>query len=350
IRKFAKDVIAEKVDEFDKQGIFPAENIKKIAQMGILGATIPEAYGGCGLDTLSLLVCLEEISKVCPSTALILLTHNVLLSYPIVRFGNEEQKKRYLQNLSMGESIGGFAEVITSELKVSEGSNTYSISGLNPILLNGSADGPFILFIESNGKTNALIVDEKMPKIARNKKNNIIGMNASGITAVEFEGCLVSKQNLLGEEGDGGRILDDIKAFANLGFSAINLGISEAAMENAIKYAKERIQFGEPIINFGMVREMIADMATEIEAMRLLLYDAGMMKDSGKDFVCRAGMARYFSNQAVAEITTNAIQVYGGYGYMKDYPVERYFRDAQVSRVLCSSNIDLKEIITAKTI
>ncbi|MEO0205415.1 MAG: acyl-CoA dehydrogenase family protein, partial [candidate division WOR-3 bacterium] len=192
IRKFAKDVIAEKVDEFDKQGIFPAENIKKIAQMGILGATIPEAYGGCGLDTLSLLVCLEEISKVCPSTALILLTHNVLLSYPIVRFGNEEQKKRYLQNLSMGESIGGFAEVVTSELNISEDNNAYSISGLNPILLNGSANGPFILFIESGGKNNALILDEKIPKILRNKKDNIIGMNASGMTAVEFEGCLVS--------------------------------------------------------------------------------------------------------------------------------------------------------------
>uniref|UniRef100_A0A7C6EJC8 Acyl-CoA dehydrogenase n=1 Tax=candidate division WOR-3 bacterium TaxID=2052148 RepID=A0A7C6EJC8_UNCW3 len=350
IRKFAKEVLSEKADEFDKKGIFPVENIKKISEMGILGSTIPESFGGCALDTVSFLVTLEEISKVCPSTALILLAHNILFSYPLVKFGNDAQKKKYLPFLAAGESIGGFAEVITNEIKVGLENNSYIISGRNHILLNGVANGPFLMFAEYNGKVDALMVDSSVSGVLRNKKDNIIGMNCSGITELVFDNLRVSADNRLGNEGDGRNILEEIKTFANLGFSAINLGIAQASMENAIKYAKERVQFGEPIINFGMVREMIADMATKIEAVRNLLYDGANIRDNNKDCARISAITRYFSNQAVAEITTNAIQVYGGYGYMKDYPVERYFRDAQVSRVLCCSGMELKESIVSKTI
>jgi alkylation response protein AidB-like acyl-CoA dehydrogenase len=350
IRKFARDVIAEKVDEFDKQGMFPKENIKKLAEMGILGSTIPEVYGGCNLDTISLLVCLEEISKVCPSTALILLTHNILFSYPVVKFGKEDQKKKYLAGAATGDIVGGFAEYSTNELKIEKNQNAYSITGQNHILLNGISSGPFILFVEVNNKIDALIIDNTTTALTRNKKDNTIGMKSAGITQIVFENCNLPDQNRIGNEGDGKIVLDEIYSLANLGFSAINLGICQAGMENAIKYARERVQFGEPIINFGMVREMIADMATSIEAIRLLTYDAAMLRDNNKDFSRVAAIARYLSNQVVADITTNAIQVYGGYGYMKDYPVERYFRDSQVSRVLCCSSIQLKELIVQKTI
>ncbi len=350
IRKFSREVIAERVDEFNKQGIYPKDIITKLGEMGLLGATIPESYGGCALDTVSLLISLEEISKVCPSTALILLTHNILFSYPIVKFGDEEQKRRYLPISATGEVIGGFAEFSTNEVMVEEDGNCYKITGKNPILLNGDAGGPFILFVESTGKIDALIVDNTITGVARNKKNNIIGMNASGINEITFDNCDVPELNRLGNAGEGKSILAEVKAFSNLGFSALNLGIAEAAIENAIRYAKERVQFGEPIINFGMVREMIADMATQIESARLLLHNAASIRDNGRDFTRPSAFARYFSNQAVAQITTNAIQVYGGYGYMKDYPVERYFRDAQVSRVLGSSSIELKELITSLSI
>ncbi|MGQ9534704.1 MAG: acyl-CoA dehydrogenase family protein [bacterium] len=348
IKKFAKDVIAEKVDEFDKQGTFPAEIIKRLAEMGILGGTIPESFGGCALDTISLLVCIEEISKVCPSTGLIIATHNILFSYPVAKYGSETQKKLYLQGAAMGEIIGGFAEVTTSEIKVSENTESFLINGKNHILLNGIANGPFIAFAGANGTLNGVIIDGNCPGVKRDKKDNIIGMRASGITQLVFDNCTISKQNLLVDAGS--KILKEIKSFANLAFAAINLGISEAAMENAVKYAKERVQFGEPIVNFGMVRELIADMTIKIEAMRLLIYDAASIRDRGKDYSRASAIARYFSNQSVAEITTNAIQVYGGYGYMKDYPVERYFRDAQVSRVLCSSNIETEELIASRTI
>ncbi|MEO0137944.1 MAG: acyl-CoA dehydrogenase family protein [candidate division WOR-3 bacterium] len=349
IRKFANEVIAEKVDEFDKQGAFPMENIKKLAEMGILGATIPETYGGCALDTLSLIVCLEEISKVCPSTALVLLTHNILFAYPIVKFGNDEHKK-ILPNLAGGELIGGFAEVATNELTVLAENDHFKISGKNPILLNGLANGPFLLFVESQGNINAFIIDEKIAGVVRNKKDNLVGMHAGGITEVIFDNSLIPFTNRLGDGKSGSSILAEIKNFAHLGFSALNLGIAEGAMENAVNYAKSRIQFGEPIVNFGMVREMIAEMKTKIEISRLLVYDAASMRDAQKDFVLPASIARYFSNQAVAKISTDAIQIYGGYGYMKDYPVERYFRDAQVSRVLCTTSIELKETIVSKTI
>lgn len=348
IKKFAKDVIAEKVDEFDKQGIFPVENIKRLAEMGILGGTIPESFGGCALDTISLLVCLEEVGKVCPSTALVIATHNVLFSYPLAKFGNDAQKKLYLPRAATGEIIGAFAEVATNEVKTSENTDAFVINGKNHILLNGVANGPFITFLESNGTINGLVIDENNANVKRNKKDNIIGMHAGGITQVEFDNCIIPKQNRIPNAGN--EILKEITSFANLAFAAINLGICQAAMENAIKYAKERVQFSTPIINFGMVRELIADMATKIEAMRLLLYDSASIRDSGRDFARSAAIARYFSNQAVAEITTNAIQVYGGYGYMKDYPVERYFRDAQVSRVLFSSNIETEELIASQTI
>ncbi len=350
IRKFAKEVIAEKVDEFDKQNIFPLENIKKLGEMGILGSTISESFGGCALDTVSLIVTLEEISKICPSTALILLTHNILFSYPIERFGNEEQKKRYLPPAATGETIGGFVEIMTNELKIAREGNDYLISGKNHILLNGATNGPFIIIFELDGRIEAVIVDETVNGVVRNKKDNVIGMHAGGITEVVFENCKISLNNRLGNEGDGKLILEEIKVFANLCFSAINLGIGEGSMENAIKYAKERIQFGEAILNFGMVREMIAEMTTKIEAIRNLLYDGAQIRDNKKDFSRISAIVRYFSNLAVAEITTNAIQVYGGYGYMKDYPVERYFRDAQVSRVLCCSSADLKELIVLKTV
>ncbi len=350
IRKFAKEVIAEKADEFDKQAIFPTEVIKKLAEMGILGATIPESFGGCNLDTASLIVCLEEIARVCPATALVIATHDILFSYMVAKFGSPAMQSKYLPRAASGDFIGGFAEIQTNEISVMNSGNTFVVNGRNHILLNGITRAPFVCCVNDNNRFSILLVEENAVGITRNKKDNIIGMRAAGITELIFENCSISKENLLGKENEGKGILEEMTWLANLGFAAINLGICQAAMENALKYAKERIQFGEPIINFGMVRELISEMTTKIEALRLLVYDTAALRDSGKEFARSAAIARYFSNQSVAEITTNAIQVYGGYGYMKDYPVEKYFRDAQVSRVLCTPNIELQESIVSRTI
>jgi alkylation response protein AidB-like acyl-CoA dehydrogenase len=351
LRKFAQQVILDKADEFDKTCNFPMENIKKLAEMGILGAVIPEDMGGAALDTIGFVVSLEEISKVCASTALILTGHNALFAYPILKFGTDEMKKTYLPKLASGEIIGGYADINTNELEVEKQGDNYILNGKNQFVLNVDANGPFIIFLLTGEKNlTALLIDDKATGIKKEKKNNTIGMKASGIGEIVFENSSIPSANIIGKENDGSKILQETQDFARICLSAIALGLAQGATDSAIKYAKERMQFKTPIIKFGMVREMIAEMTTMIEAGRLLIYDAAMKRDNNKDFHHAAAMAKYFLGQAVIEITTSAIQIYGGYGYIKDYPVERYFRDAQVVNVLCSTPLQIKEIIAKHTI
>jgi alkylation response protein AidB-like acyl-CoA dehydrogenase len=351
-RKFARDVIAPKVDDYDKKGEIPREFIIKLSEMGLLGALVPESCGGVGLDTLGAVVALEEISKVCPSTALILAVHNSLFAHPIVKFGNDAQRKKYLPQACGGELIGGFAETAANQLQVTAGSGQYKISGQNQLLLNGEFDGPFVISIPIPGSTASTfsVIDPGCPGVKIMKNTTVIGMKAAGIADVRFQDAPVNNTAILGADRQGEEITADVRNIVRLLFASIALGISQGAYESALKYAKERVQFGEPIANFGMVREMFADMAVKIESVRLLTYNAALARDAQKDYARSAAMARLVAAQAVADITTNAIQVYGGYGYMKDYPVERYFRDAQVIRVLCGTSRLDKEFIAAKII
>ncbi|HEX7318868.1 MAG TPA: acyl-CoA dehydrogenase family protein [bacterium] len=353
-RKFAKDVIAPKVDDHDKKGEVPREFILKLSEMGMLGALVPESCGGVALDTLGTVVALEEISKVCPSTGLILAVHNGLFAYPIVKFGTDAQRSKYLPQACGGEVVGGFAEMAANELLVAAatGSSQYTISGQNQLLLNGELNGPFVLSIPLPGSDASTfsIIDPGCPGVKITKNTTIIGMKASGIADVRFQDALVNSGAILGVDRQGQEITADVRNIVRLLFASIALGISQGAYENALKYAKERVQFGEPIANFGMVREMLADMAVKIESVRLLTYDAALARDAQKDFSKAAAIAHLVAAQSVADITNNAIQIYGGYGYMKDYPVERYFRDAQVIRVLCGTSRLDKEFIAAKII
>ena len=352
-RKFARDVIAPKVDDYDKKGEVPREFILKLSEMGLLGALVPESCGGVALDTLGTVVALEEISKICPSTGLILAVHNGLFAYPIVKFGNDTQRKKYLPQACGGEAVGGFAETAANQLQVAAtGSGQYKISGQNRLLLNGELNGPFVLSIPVPGSTASTfgIIDPGSSGVKIAKNTTVIGMKASGIADVRFQDALVNSNALLGADRQGEEIFADVRNIVRLLFASIALGISQGAHENALKYAKERVQFGEPIANFGMVREMLADMAVKIESVRLLTYDAALARDAQKDYAKTAAMAHLVAAQAVAEITNNAIQVYGGYGYMKDYPVERYFRDAQVIRVLSGTSRLDKEFIATKIV
>ncbi len=353
-RKFARDVIAPKVDDYEKKEEIPLEFIRKLSEMGMLGALVPESCGGVALDTLGTVVALEEISKVCPSTGLILAVHNGLFAYPIVKFGTDAQRSKYLPQACAGEVVGGFAEMAANELLVAAatGGSQYTISGQNQLLLNGELNGPFVLSIPLPGSAACTfgIINPGNPGVKTAKNMTVIGMKASGIADVRFRDALVNRDAILGADQQGEEIAADVRNIARLLFAGIALGISQGAYENALKYAKERVQFGEPIANFGMVREMLADMAVKIESVRLLTYDAALARDAQKDYTKTAAMARLVAAQAVADITTNAIQVYGGYGYMKDYPVERYFRDAQVIRVLCGTSRLDKEFIATKII
>jgi len=342
LKKFAQQVLAEKVDEIEKSCSLPTDNIKRLAEMGIVGAIIPEDLGGAALDTIGLTVVLEEISKVCASTAFVIAVHNAFFTYPILKFGSEEMKKKYLPKAASGEIIGGYALSKTAELR-----HETSLNGVNPFVLNAAANGPVVTAVPTEGSSNMslYVIDPDAAGRKFVKISNTIGLKSAGIGEFNFDNLQLVQTQLIGKEGDGQTIIANTNSFGRILLSAISLGIAQGAAEAAVKYSKERIQFGQPIVKFDMVRELIADMMVSIEATRHLVYEAALRADRGEEFVAAAASAKLLAGQSATAVTTNAIQVYGGYGYMKDYPAERYFRDAQMLNVICSTPDEDKEII-----
>ncbi len=352
LRKFAQQVILDKVDEFDKTCSVSSDNVKRLAEMGILGAIIPEDMGGAALDTIGLVVSLEEISNVCPSTALIVAIHNAF-AFSIMKFGSDDMKKKYLENAASGEIIGGFAITNTNEFSVERTDGSMMLNGTNSLVLNADMHGPFVIFLPTDVEKKNLatyVIDRGFPGMTIRKNETALGLKAAGIGIASFENSSITNASLVGTEEDGNKIYHAVCDLLNIYLAAIACGLAQGATEAAIKYAKERVQFGQPIITFGMVREKIADMSTQIEAGRLLAYNAALACDAGKNYSRAASMAKYYMGRAAIDVTNSVIQIFGGYGYMKDYPVERYFRDAQVINVLCSTPADEKEKIVKETI
>lgn len=346
LKKFAQQVLADRVDELEKSCGFPMDNIKRLAQMGILGAIIPEAQGGAALDTIGFAVVLEEISKVCATTAFIVASHNAFFAYPLLKFGNPQLQGKYLPKAASGDMIGGYALPKTNELKVEKSTDGHCFSGTNPFVINAAAKGPIVVAIPESGSNslNVYILDGA-GGCRFSKNSNTLGLRAAGIGEYIFENCCTAADNIIGQPQKGQIVIDSINDYARILFAAMSLGIAAGATEAAIKYAKERVQFNQPIITFGMVREQIAEMAVKIEAARHLVYDAALRMDRGEEYRSAAAMAKLFAGQAATFITTAAIQIYGGYGYIKDYPAERYFRDAQMLNVVCSTPDEDKETI-----
>ncbi len=347
LRKFAQQVLAEKVDEIEKSCSFPIDNIRRLAEMGIVGAVIPESHGGAALDTIGFTVVLEEISKVCASTAFVIAVHNAFFAYPINKFGSEDIKKRYLPKAASGDIIGGYALPKTAELQSEASLDGPSLDGSNPFILNAAANGPIVTAVPSKG-SNALslyVIAPDIPGRKFVKTSKTVGLKSAGIGEFTFDKVQPDEGNMIGQEAAGQTIIDDMNSFGRILLAAISLGIAQGAAEAAVKYAKERVQFGQPIVSFGMVRELIADMTVSIEATRHLVYEAALRVDRGEDIAAAAAAAKLLAGRSATTVTTNAIQVYGGYGYMKDYPAERYFRDAQMLNVICSTPDEDKEII-----
>ncbi len=351
LRKFAQQVLAEKVDEIEKSCSLPTDNIRKLAEMGIVGAVIPESHGGAALDTIGFTVVLEEISKVCASTAFVIAVHNSFFAYPIVKFGSEDMKKKYLPKAASGDMIGGYALPKTAELQHEASPDGPILNGRNPFILNAGLNGPIVTAVATT-EPNALNLYVIDPNIAGRKfvrTSNTVGLKSAGIGEFTFDKVQPDNMDMIGQEAAGQTMIDDMNSFGRVLLAAISLGIAQGAAEAAVKYAKERVQFGQSIVNFGMVRELIADMTVSIEAARHLVYEAALRVDRGEEYAAAAAAAKLLAGQSATSVTTNAIQVYGGYGYMKDYPAERYFRDAQMLNVICSTPDEDKEII-AKSI
>jgi alkylation response protein AidB-like acyl-CoA dehydrogenase len=348
VRKFATAEIESLSPELDKKCMFPTEIVQKLSELGLLSLIVPENYGGSNLNTTSLCIVIEELSKVCASLAAVVVVNNCLFAYPIVKYGQQSHKDFFLTKLSDG-ALGGYViepdiNSVREALHVRTVNGDCSISGKREFVLNGESARFCLLPVAlPNGK--GLYVFSKDTKGITVAHQRTLGLKSAGIVCFEFKDFLLSHGECLVPEESGKRILEEIRDYSHIGFSAVSLGIAEAAFEAALSYSKQRKQFGRPICEFHLVQEMLTEMKLMIEAARLLVYDAAAKCDTGNLCSVTSKNARLYTGNAAVFSGLHAIQIHGGYGYTKDYPVERYLRDAKVLQVLNNTPHDLKSEI-----
>lgn len=344
--EFAKEKLFPKAQEFEEKEEFPPELLKELGNLGYFGMLLPEQYGGSGLDFVSYACTLEEFSKGCAALGVLLSVHNSLVCGAILQYGNEEQKKKYLPKLAKGELLGAYsltepqAGTDAGNLKataVLKDSN-YIINGTKSFVSNGKIANLIVLFCLTNPPAgskgiSALLVEKGLGGLSIGSKEKKMGLRASDTTELSFEDCKISKENLLGKENEGFKIALSLLDNGRIGIAAQALGIAQAALDEALRYSKERVQFGQAICNFQGIQFKLADMATQIEAARLLTYRAAWMKDKGIKHSKEASMAKLVASEVANFVVNEAVQIHGGYGYMKEYAVERYFRDARVTEI-----------------
>jgi butyryl-CoA dehydrogenase len=361
VRKFADAFIAPGAAEIDQSREFPWKNIKKAAEMGLLGIIVPEKYGGAGFDYISLAIAVEELSRCCASTGVIVAVNNSLVTYPIVAFGNEEQKQKYLPPLCNGEKLGAFgltepnagSDVAAMETTARLEGDYYVLNGTKRFITNGGEAATYVVFASTNRELkhkgiSAFIVDRDTPGFSLGKHEDLMGIRATANCELIFEDAKIPKGNILGGEGQGFKIAMNVLDVSRIDIGAQAVGIARSAFEEAIKYAKERKAFGQPIGNFEMIQSMVADMATEIAAARLLVHYAGHCKNRGMPrFSRESAMAKYYGATIAVDVARMALQIHGGYGYTKDYPIERIYRDAKILE-LYEGTSEIQKIVIAR--
>ncbi len=346
VREFAENEIAPRASEWEEKGEFPLDIMKKMGELGMLGIPFPEEYGGAGMDTLSFALALEEIARVCGSTCLNVAAHTSLCAMPIYLFGTEEQKKKYLPPLATGEALGSFcltepasgSDAGAAKTTAIDKGDHFILNGSKSFVTNGGVASTYVVFAKTDpekGKygLSAFIVERNFEGFIIGKKEQKLGLNASDTRTISIENCRVPKENLLGEINQGFKVALITIDGGRIGIGAMAVGIAQGAMEKAAAYAKERVAFGKPIAEFQAIRWMLADMATEIHAARLMVHHAARLRDAGKPYTKEASMAKLFASEMAMRATKNAIQIFGGYGFCKDYPVERYWRDAKLTTI-----------------
>lgn len=345
-REFAEKEVAPIAAEIDRNHRFPEELIPKMKELNLLGVPFPEEWGGAGADYLSYILVLEELARVSASTCTILAAHASLGTWPIYQFGTKEQKEKYLRKLASGEMLAAFALTEPSAgTDAASGKTTavlegdeWVLNGSKIFITNGGYAGVYIvtaLTDPSKGVKgiSTFIVEKDAPGFSVGEKERKMGIKASSTTPLYFNNCRIPKDALLGKEGEGFKIAMMTLDGGRIGIAAQAVGIAQGAFEAAVKYAKERIQFGKPIATKQAIQWMIADMATEIEAARLLTYRAAWNKDHGLPYTKEASMAKLFAAEVATRTATKAVQIHGGYGYTENYPVERSYRDAKITEI-----------------
>ncbi len=347
VREFAEGEIAPHVMEWDEASHFPVEIMPKLAQMGLLGIIFPEQYGGAGLGYIEYVIAIEELSRVDGSVGIIVAAHNSLCSNHIFKFGTEAQKQKYLVPLAQGKKIGAWSLTEPEAGSDAGGTRTTATKSGNCWVLNGSktfttnghyADVCVGMAVTDKSKgshgISAFILEKGMPGFRPGKKENKLGLRASDTSEIIFSDCKVPAENLLGEEGEGFTASLKVLDGGRISIAALGLGMAQGALDAAIRYAKQRKQFGQPISEFQAIQFKLADMATQVEAARLLVYQAAWLADRGDvRFTRESSMAKLFASEVAVRVANECVQIHGGYGFIKDYPAEKYYRDVKLCTI-----------------
>jgi len=342
-REFSRKVVAITAAERDRTKEFPSENLKKMGELGLMGMMVPFEYEGSGADTVSYVLALSEIAYSCASTAVVMSVHNSIVCESIYRFGTEDQKEKFLKPLAKGDIIGAFAmtephagsDPVRQSTTAVRNGDEYILNGTKRFITSGNNSELTIITAmtdetKRHNGISAFLVEKDTPGFIVGNEEDKMGLRASDTTDLIFDDCRVPSANMLGNEGDGFKIAMKALDGGRIGIAAQSVGVAQAAFDTAVKYAKKREQFGQPISKFQGLRWMIADMAMEIEAARQLMLSAAAMKDRGEKHTVQASIAKLFASEMVNRVTAKALQMHGGYGFIKDYPVERFYRDARV--------------------
>ncbi|MFC0297471.1 acyl-CoA dehydrogenase [Geobacillus jurassicus] len=360
VREFAAAEIAPFVERME-QGEFPRPILAKMAELGLMGITVPESYGGAGMDFISYIIAIHEISKVSPTVGVILSVHTSVGTNPILYFGTEEQKQKYVTKLARGEYLGAFcltepsagSDAKSLKTKAVRCGDRYVLNGSKIFITNGGEADTYIVFARTNPEEtgsrgiSAFIVEKGTPGMSIGKDEKKMGLHGSRTVTITFEDAEVPAENLLGQEGEGFKIAMANLDVGRIGIAAQALGIAEAAVEHAVVYAKERVQFGKPIIEQQGVAFKLADMATAAEAAKWLVYRAAWLRTQGLPCGKEASMAKLFASQTAMDNAIEAVQIFGGNGYTKDYPVERLFRDAKITQIYEGTS-EIQRIVISK--
>jgi alkylation response protein AidB-like acyl-CoA dehydrogenase len=357
VREFAEQQIRPLAAEMDEQGKFSKDILNQFFELGLMGIGIPEEYGGQGGTFFNSILAVEELSRVDPSAGVIVDVQNTLVNNAILLWGNEDQKRKYCAKLA-SDTVGAYAlseagsgsDAFALATRAEDKGDHYILSGHKLWITNGAEAGVFIVFAniapdKGYRGITAFLVERDFPGFTVGKKENKLGIRASSTCELILEDCVVKKENVLGEVGKGYKIAIETLNEGRIGIGAQMVGLAQGALECGVNYTKERQQFGKSIAKFQGVQFQIAQIATELEAARLMVYNAARLKDAGEDFVKQAAMAKLFTSQVAEHVTSQVVELYGGYGYTKDYPAEKYYRDAKIGKIYeGTSNMQLQTI------
>jgi butyryl-CoA dehydrogenase len=362
VRDFAERELKPIAAELDATGEYPWPVLRKMGELNIMGMTVPKEWGGAGCASVSYMIAIEELAKVCGSTSVIMAVHNSVCCYPIYKYGNDAQREKVLRPLASGEKVGGFAitepgagsDAGAVRTKAVLDGDKYILNGDKIFITSGTEAGVMLVFASTDPTQgtrglSAFIVEKGTPGFTYGTIEEKMGVRASDTAELVFEDCAVPKENLLGNEGEGFRIGMETLDGGRVGIAAQAVGIAQGALEESIRYAKEREQFGRPIGKFQAIQWKLAEMATKIEASRFLVHRAAYLKDRNRPYSKESAMAKLYASKTAMEVANDALQIHGGYGYTKDYPVERYFREAKITEIYEGTS-EIQRIVIARAV